>query len=184
MRFFTALDIAPEQRRQIAELRSNLPGATWTPVENYHLTLRFLGEIRSRAMAEEIDFALMRIESKPFTLHLGGTGIFHTPRGDKLWIGVQPNDTLTLLQARIESAMRRIGLPPEKRRFQPHISIAHMEAGADAMAARWMQVHNLLHLEPMPVDRFTLFQSHLSSDAPVYENCAEYLLDRRFAAVI
>ncbi|AQS89250.1 2'-5' RNA ligase [Neoasaia chiangmaiensis NBRC 101099] len=182
MRLFTALDIAPPQKKVLASMRGSLPGAIWLPPESYHVTLRFLGEIESRHTAEEIDFALSRITAVPFALQLNGTGLTTTGRGRKLWIGVERSDELLRLQARIESALRRIGLVPDKRRFQPHVVIAHLPD--DTLVERWMQIHNLGRYDPMPIDRFALFESHRGPDAPHYENCAEYLLDPKAVSLV
>ncbi|WP_256888156.1 RNA 2',3'-cyclic phosphodiesterase [Acidomonas methanolica] len=174
MRLFTALEIASEQKLFLAERRVNLPGAIWTPPENYHLTLRFLGEIKSRHMAEEVDFALSRIEATTFTLQISGIGVTATPRGERLWFGVEPSERLVRLQSRIETALRRIGLSPDTRRFTPRVTVAYLPWSP--AAARWVQLNNLSRPEPMLVHSFTLFRSFLGTDAPHYENCADYPL--------
>ncbi|GAN53890.1 RNA 2',3'-cyclic phosphodiesterase [Tanticharoenia sakaeratensis] len=179
MRFFTAIELSDDQREQLADLRGSLPGATWVPPANYHLTLRFLGEITSRHQAEEIDLALSRVSCASFPLSLCGTGLFSGSRLDRLWIGVARCEALMQLQSRIETALRRAGLPPEKRRFQPHVTIAHMDPMAHDAVARWMQNYNLLSSPPVLVTSFTLFESLRGPDTPVYEPSALYPLDAK-----
>jgi len=174
MRLFTALDLPPPHRSALATLRSAIPGTLWVPPENYHLTLRFIGEITDRHRADEIDLALSRISCAALNLTLTGTGLFPGPRSDRLWVGIERNDALLHLQAKIDSALRRIGLPAEKRRFQPHVTIAHIEPGADERVAAWMQNHNLFRSPTEQIDHFTLFQSFRGPDAPTYEPGAEY----------
>lgn len=180
MRFFTALEIAPSQKQFLAGLRTTIPGTSWVPIENYHLTLRFVGEVRSRHMADEIDFALSRVQSTPFDLHLGGIGVTTTPRGQRLWMGAEPNESLKRLQARIESALRRIGLAPDTRRFIPHVTLAHAQWGPQA--ERWVQLHSLMRAEPMTIDHFTLMESYRGADFPHYESCVDYPLEPRLLA--
>ena len=66
MRLFVALDLPWTVRTQLAGLASGLPGARWVPAENYHLTLRFIGEVPAWR-AEEIDAALAGLRGRVIT---------------------------------------------------------------------------------------------------------------------
>ncbi|MFT9298471.1 MAG: RNA 2',3'-cyclic phosphodiesterase, partial [Gluconobacter sp.] len=68
MRLFVALDLSPSQREALALLRGTLPGVQWVPSENYHLALRFIGEITYRYMMGEIDLALYRLSWEPLDI--------------------------------------------------------------------------------------------------------------------
>ncbi|GAB6853831.1 RNA 2',3'-cyclic phosphodiesterase [Asaia astilbis] len=179
MRLFTALDLASEHKRLLSSLRRPIPGVIWYPPQTYHLTLRFMGEIRARPQLEEIDHALSAISVPPFDLELAGVGVFSRPTRSRLWVGVPPSEPLTALQAKIESALRRAGLPPEKRRFTPHISLGVFQGDQSPEIVRWVQTHNLLRGAEAHVEHFTLFHSHKTSDEPHYEPCADYPLDLR-----
>ena len=76
MRLFVALDLPWELRQRLAALSGGgIPGARWVPPENYHLTLRFIGETPGHR-AEEIDIALATLRARGFSLTLAGVGTF------------------------------------------------------------------------------------------------------------
>ena len=93
-----------------------------------------------------------------------------------LWAGVVRNERLDHLQGKIETALQRIGLEPERRRFQPHVSLARVDGVAEAVLAGWVQAHNLLRTEPVTIDSFTLFSSQPGPDQPVYTAEVDYAL--------
>ena len=176
MRLFVALDLPFALREHLSRLCGGLPGARWIPPENYHLTLRFIGET-TNPVAEEIDHALATLRGRRFTLALAGTGIFE--RGGRtvaLWAGVVREPALEHLQSKIETALHRVGLQAERRRFQPHVSLARVDGVPPDRLAGWVQAHNLLRTEPAPIDHFTLFSSQLGKDQAVYTPEVEYAL--------
>ena len=176
MRLFVALDLPWEVRRQLSQLATGLPGARWLPPENYHITLRFLGEMPAHR-AEELDHTLAALRGKRFSLKLGGVGVFEKAgRPQALWVGVERSQQLDHLQAKIETAVQRIAFEPERRRFTPHVSVARLDNAPPAKLAEWVQRHNLLRAEPVAVEHFTLFSSYLSKDGAAYTAEVEYPL--------
>ena len=67
MRLFVAIPLPDHVRRQVGLLCAGLPGARWVPLENLHITLRFLGELSGGAM-DDVDAALAGISAPRFTL--------------------------------------------------------------------------------------------------------------------
>lgn len=177
MRLFIALDLPSEHKRLLSALRRSLVGVTWYPPQTYHLTLRFIGDVRSRPMMEEIDHALAAIAVDPFEFAPNTVGVDELGPRPRLWAGIAPSPGLVTLQGRIEAALRRCGIAPEKRRFQPRIALGSTSGEAGIDIVRWIQAHNLLRGKPVIMERFTLFRSHRTPDAPHYEACAEYPLD-------
>ena len=174
MRLFVALELPDEIRDGLAGLRGGLPGARWLPPANYHLTLRFIGEVPPIA-AEEADEALASIRAKPFALSLAGLGTFEkNGRVSALWVGVEKTDSLVFLQAKVETALQRIGLEPERKRFAPHVTLARTDRAAPDKAIAFVQAHNLFRAAPVPVDGFTLYSSRLGKEQAVYEREVEY----------
>ncbi|MFM7689567.1 MAG: RNA 2',3'-cyclic phosphodiesterase, partial [Alphaproteobacteria bacterium] len=107
LRLFVALALPASLRAEIAGLAGGIPGARWVPPENYHLTLRFIGEIEPWR-AQEVDDALAAIRARPFTLQLAGVGTFEKAgRIQSLWVGAERNDALTHLQTKVETALQR-----------------------------------------------------------------------------
>src|ERR1700735_5739646 len=74
-RLFTGLEIPPMVAQSLAMMRGGLPGARWIDAENYHLTLRFIGDIDD-ALAREIAGVLARVHRRPFELRLDGVTSF------------------------------------------------------------------------------------------------------------
>ena len=176
MRLFVALDLPQAARACLARLGTGLPGARWLPPENYHLTLRFLGEMPAHR-AEELDAALAALRGRGFTLQISGVGVFEKAgRPQALWAGIERNPRLDHLQAKIETAGQRVGFEPERRRFTPHVTVARLDNAPPNTLAEWVQAHNLLRAEPVSVEHFTVFASRLGKDAAVYTSEVEYAL--------
>jgi 2'-5' RNA ligase len=178
MRLFVALDLPWLLRERLASLSAvAVPGARWVPAENMHLTLRFIGETPAHR-AEDIDHALTALRVRSFAVTLTGVGTFaKAGRPTALWVGVDRNPQLAHLQNKIETALQRCGLEPERRKFQPHVTLARLDNPAEAKLAAFVQMHNLFKAEPMPVQHFTLFSSRLGKEQSVYTAEVEYPLD-------
>ena len=177
MRLFVALDMPWSVREQLAALSgAGIPGARWVPPENYHLTLRFIGDIPGH-VARDVDDALLAIRARGFALTLTGMGTFAKGGvSNALWVGVERTPSLDHLRNKIETALQRCGLEPERRRFQPHVTLARLDNPAEGKVAAFVQAHNLFRTEPIPVEHFTLFSSLLNKDHAVYRAEVEYEL--------
>jgi 2'-5' RNA ligase len=177
MRLFVGLDLPWPVRERLSGLAwAGIEGARWVPTENYHLTLRFIGETPGY-MAEEIDHALAALKPRAFPLTLSGLGTFS--RGGKvsaLWVGVEKCPELDHLRGKIETALQRIGLEPERRRFQPHVTLARLDNVTEAKVAGFVAAHNLFRADPIAVEHFTLFSSRLGKEQAVYTAEVEYEL--------
>jgi 2'-5' RNA ligase len=176
MRLFVALDLPWTLRERLSGLSLGLQGARWVPPENYHATLRFIGEVQ-RHMAEEIDMALAGVRARTFPLVLAGVGTHEKAgRSTALWVGVERNPALDHLQGKIETALQRVGLPPERRRFAPHVTVARLDNAAEPKLGAWVQAHNLFRSDPMHMEHFTLFSSRLGKEQSAYTAEVEYSL--------
>lgn len=176
MRLFVALDLPWEVKEELSDLSFNLTGARWVPTDNFHLSLRFIGEA-NRLQAEEIDLALATLRGRSFGFSLSGLGWFEKAgRVSCLWAGVERNEHLTRLQAKVETALHRIGLAPDRRRFTPHVALARMDMPVSPNLAAFVQANNLYRSAPIRADNVTLFSSFLGKDQPTYTPEAEYAL--------
>ena len=175
MRLFAGIDLPWELRHRIAALStSGIQGARWVPPENYHLTLRFIGEVPPH-VAEEIDLSLAALRGKRLDLTLAGVGTFSkSGRANTLYVGVERNPRLEHLQSKIETALQRAGLEPERRRFQPHVTLARLDNPPEFKLVAFVQAHNLFRADPFAVEHFTLFSSQLGKEQSVYTAEVEY----------
>ena len=176
MRLFVALELPLAMRLQLATLSGGVPGARWVKVENYHLTLRFIGEVPP-FRAEEIDWALSELKARQFPLQLAGIGMFEKAgRVTSIWVGVVRDPRLDLLQAKIETALQRIGFDPERRRFAPHVTLARLDRPVTPKTTEFVQRHSLFRSDTLLVTYFTLFSSRLGKESAAYYSEAEYYL--------
>ena len=92
-RLFTALEIPREAALSLSLLRGGLPGARWIDVENYHITLRFIGDVEGH-VADEVANALDRVRRSSFSLTLSGVGAFGGKKPHSVWAGVSASPDL------------------------------------------------------------------------------------------
>jgi 2'-5' RNA ligase len=174
MRLFVGLDLPWPIRERLSQFGGGIQGARWVPPENYHITLRFIGEVPAHK-AEELDLALAALRARSFSISLTGVGTFEKAgRPVALWVGVERNPQLELLQSKIETVCQRSGLEPERRRFTPHVTLARLDNAMEAKLAAFVQANNLFRSEPVPIGHFTMFSSRLGKEASVYTAEVEY----------
>lgn len=168
IRLFVGLELPFTVRDRLADLAEGLPGARWVAPELFHLTLRFIGEVAGRT-ADEIDAALEGVKAPAFRMALAGVGVFGGADPHTLWAGVVANPALAGLAQRVETALRRAGVAPETRRFQPHVTLARLRGTPQEKLAAYVMRHNLFGTEEFPVTGMTLFSSHPGGEGPHYE---------------
>lgn len=175
IRLFAGLTLPPSLRQTLGLLAGGLPGARWIPPENLHLTLRFIGEV-DEALADDIDGQLAGIRARTFTLDLEGLGTFESGRrAYHVWIGVKRAAALMHLQEKIETAVVRAGAAPERRHFQPHVTLARLKDPPLGRLQNFIAAHNLFQAT-MTVSHITLFSSHLGHGNPIYRAECDYPL--------
>lgn len=176
IRLFVALDFPIDVRERLAGLGGGVPGARWTDAENLHLTLSFIGEV-PEDRAADLSVELAAVRGAPFDLTLDGVGSFGSGRGARvLWAGVSPSEALSQLQGRIESAITRLGLPVDGRRFTPHVTLARLSRAPTERVGRFLAERGLFRAGPFPIDHFTLYQSLRGKEAAVYRPLRVYPL--------
>ncbi|THV22364.1 RNA 2',3'-cyclic phosphodiesterase [Peteryoungia ipomoeae] len=157
-RLFTALEIPRNAAMSLSLLRGGLPGARWIDVENYHITLRFIGDVDGRT-ADEIVDRLDRVDRPEFSLSLHGVGSFGSKKPHSIWAGVTPAPEMFALQAEIERICQRIGLPPDPRKFSPHVTLARLKASRNDEVGRYLTGRGDFQTLPFTVTRFVLLSS-------------------------
>ncbi|HEX4413263.1 MAG TPA: RNA 2',3'-cyclic phosphodiesterase [Lacipirellulaceae bacterium] len=184
LRTFIAVVASPEVRRsaaKVARLLGPVAGdVRWTPAENLHWTLQFLGEVdllEIPIVCNAVLAAAGGLES--FELECRGVGAFPAPdRPRNLWIGAGKGaQAMIALQAAIQAKLAALGFRGEARRYVPHLTLGR--AGRDsAPRALVRELASLAEYDAgaMLVDEVTVFSSQLKPDGPVYEVLARAAL--------
>ncbi|MFC0244865.1 RNA 2',3'-cyclic phosphodiesterase [Falsochrobactrum ovis] len=167
-RLFTALEIPRDAALSLSLLRGGLPGARWIDVENYHLTLRFIGDVEGH-IADEIAHALDRVKRPEFMLSLAGVDAFGTKKPHSIYAGVSASPDLIALQAEIERICQRLGLPADPRKFTPHVTLARLKSNVRIDdVARYLSGRGNFTTLPFKVGRFVLMSSRESTGGGPY----------------
>ena len=163
------IDLLLDTMEGIAALR-------WQDDEQLHLTLRFIGEVE-RPLAEDLAAALKTLRFAPFEIRIAGVGRFDHYKRGALWAGVEPRAPLAALAAKIERICVGVGLPPERRAYHPHITLARWGRGAGDMLDPFIATHAARRSAEFPVDSVTLYESRLGQGGAAYTAIAHYPLD-------
>jgi len=174
-RLFTGLEIPRSVADELAMLRGGLPGARWIDPENYHVTLRFIGDIDD-AMAREIASMLGQVRRRGFEMRFDGLSSFGGKRPRAVIAVVPPVAPLVELQAEHERIMQRVGLEPEGRKYSPHVTLARLRDSSSRQVADYLAARGPLNFLTFPVSRFVLFSSRASVGGGPYVVEAAYPL--------
>lgn len=166
-RLFSGLEIPSEIAERLAMLRGGLEGARWVEPDNYHITLRFIGDVDG-AEAERFSEALGQIEANAFSLTLDGLGSFGRGRPRAVWAGVAPSAPLEALHRAHEQAALSAGLEREGRNFHPHVTLARMRTGKAPEVARYLADNGAFLSDNFPVTRFVLYSARGGSGGGPY----------------
>lgn len=175
-RLFVAIRPPQEVRDLLIDAMDDSPALRWVGDEQLHLTLRFIGEVE-RPAADDIAAALGSLRSPAFDLAVAGVGKFEQRNGGALWAGVEPRAPVAALAAKVERAVQRAGLEPERRAFHPHITLARWNRRNAEAVDDFLRRNGQLRSGPFAVDEFILFESRLSRHGPHYEGVAAYRLE-------
>lgn len=174
-RLFVAVPMPEEVSAELERLAIGLPGIRWTDPEQYHLTLRFIGDVE-HSLFYEIGEALAGIAHPPFELTLQGLGTF-PPRGEPhtLWVGVAESEPLQVLRRKVERTLREVGVENERRNFQPHVTLGRIrEPLPEARFGSWLARRSLFRTAPFPVSAFDLYSSLLRPEGAEHVVEASY----------
>lgn len=166
-RLFTGIEIPSGIALALGMLRGGLPGARWIDSENYHITLRFLGDIDDR-MANDAASILADIQKPAFDLHFEGLASFGGRKPRSVYAAVAAEPALNDLQYEHERLMRRIGLEPETRKFTPHVTLARLRQTSSLDVADYLSARGYFRTAPFTVSRFVLFSSRASTGGGPY----------------
>ena len=176
IRLFAAIALPESIRRHLSILCAGVPGARWQQYDQFHLTLRFIGEVDG-ALGNDISGALDGISMPGFDLALSGVGTWGDKRkSHALWAGVRPSEPLMRLRNKIENALVRAGVEPDRRKFHPHVTLARTGASPAHRIGEFIAGHGAFATQSFAVNEFVLFSSFLSHSGAIYTPEASFPL--------
>ena len=176
MRVFVGINFTKKQRikmhRAASALRTRALPVRWVEPENFHVTLKFLGEVR-RGQTEKVLGAMERAVSgtPPFQAKIRGFGAFPTVRRpDVIWLGVEACPEMRCLKQDLEWSLGDVGFTSESRSFHPHITLGRVrdEGGPGAFRNLDEAFSELDFDEVVRVRSIDLIRSHVSAEGPRY----------------
>lgn len=175
LRLFAALPIRPDIGDYLTPLQQGVSGASWRPRANFHITLRFFGDVDSN-LAYDLDLALADIKAPQMKLSLAGAGWFGRREPSALWAGLAYDKRLADLAGQCERVARRLGLPVEKRKFMPHVTLAYCHGTLPEEAAKFADKNQGFSTPEFWADRFHLYSSQMGHGPSRYRAEADYPL--------
>ena len=181
LRLFVAVDVPHEVLDELAAVvdpkRSTIEGARWAPLENQHITLKFLGSVETSMLAgvtEACERASRAVA--PTHIRVVGMGAFPNARRARvIWAGIEDDDgVLTKLAMGLDEALAPLGFDPEKRAFTPHLTLARLKAPGDV---RGFIDEVSFGSAAVPVRELHLYRSHLSPKGARYEIVRTFVLE-------
>lgn len=185
VRVFIAIDIEdPLLVSRLARLRDTVvaTGVPMKPVEeeNFHITLRFIGEVDSSRVETIKEHVLSALDFRRFVLELKGLGAFPTPsRPRVVWVGVSKGfDEVRRVRDSVESRLRNLGFRPESKEFHPHVTLARIKGSKNISSlVRVLNDYSDTIVGEMTVSSIRLKKSTLTPRGPIYETLAEARLE-------
>ena len=176
MRLFIALNLTKKQRTRIHRaarpLRNEEIPVRWIQPENFHVTLKFLGELRHEKVST-VEEAITKVatSTRSFSTSLTGFGAFPTIRRPRvIWLGVGANAELRCLKQDLEWTLGDVGFEAETRAFHPHVTLGRAAASDGAGAFRGLDelMAGLEFDGELKVRTIDLMRSHLSREGARY----------------
>ena len=168
-RIFIGLQFPRAICDELKNLRGGVISANWVADENYHLTLRFLGECDNN-LVDDVCLTLSQIRSCSFTLQLQGVNHFKKKGVVKsLWVGIVKNPSLTALKTEIDTILQNINIKKERRAFYPHVTLAKLSNPRLSEVTFFEQMNNLYCSKKFPTNYLTIFESYSLKGGSTYQ---------------
>lgn len=175
-RLFVAIDLPEDRRSRLEALRTDTLSARWTPPEQYHLTLRFIGDVTER-QAEAVQQALATVAGTSFEIQSPGLGVFPSRRKPRvLFASIQRADALMKLQQRIDAALLSAGVDRADKPFHPHVTVARLKRARPQTVRHYLRDRQDFTLPPFPVEAYVLYESDLTPEGALHTPLATFPL--------
>jgi len=178
MRLFTALDVPDALRAQIARLRApEALDGRWVPPEQYHVTLRFIGET-SPDGADRLAAQLDRVQAPPVEVVPHGLDVLPSRRRPSvLIVGFERAEALLTLYETVSEVLESEGLEPEDRSYRPHVTLARVRDVSAEAVHRFLNRHEAGDLPSFRAEAFHLYESTLTPEGAVHERRRSFPLE-------
>lgn len=167
-RLFIGLEIPPLQRAAIALRQSGLPETRWIEPTDFHITLRFIGDVTPKqadAIVEALDSKLWHAPHIAFD----GLETFGKSKPKSLYAKVVEDEALMRLAASLERMMQSLGLPANGQKFTPHVTLARFRNAIQPIAvAHYLSQCAPLSAPPFRPKRFVLYSAKESTGGGPY----------------
>ncbi len=168
-RLFVAIDAPPSWHAPLHAIVDDAFPARWTPPEQYHVTLRFIGEVPT-ARTAAVEAALTGVQVAPFTLKTHGLLAFPSRRRPRvLAVGIEKTPPLARLHAAVGEVLDLVGISPETRPYRPHLTVARLKGAPPEAVHAYVRAHEDVQLDPFSVQHFHLYESTLHPDGARHE---------------
>ena len=181
MRLFTAIDLSSEVVENLDELLGRLrPTARikWSRLANLHITTKFIGDWPEERL-DELAGALGSVP-KPGAIPVSvrGLGWFPNPRAPRVfWAGIEAGDGLLRLARDTDGRTRELGIPAERKRYSPHLTLARVKGPADLSVLRGaIEAIEPAEFGSFTAEKFFLYQSELRPEGSSYTKLAGFPL--------
>ncbi len=174
-RLFTGLEIPAESAAALASARGGVFGARWIEPSDYHITLRFIGDVDLRA-ARDVADTLAEVRRSPLAVRFEGLSWFGADKPRAIVARIRGSAPLIELQSEHERRLRRIGLAPDARNFTPHVTLARLRSVSPAAVADYLSARGALVAPSFEAERFVLFSARDSVGGGPYVVEAAYPL--------
>lgn len=180
IRAFIAIELSKDLHQPLQQVSDTLQEEMqdlplrWVPVTNIHLTLKFLGDVSETNL--DLIKEMLQGEArqhKPFEIGIGNLGAFpNMARPRVTWVDVEVPDEVFVLQRRIVSQVSRLGYAPDKKEFNPHLTLARVSRNATPLEIRGigevLRKQKIGYLGAARITEVVLYRSDLQKDGAVY----------------
>lgn len=175
-RLFIAVDLPEEQAAALQALKEEKLNARWTPQEQYHITLRFIGDVDD-ATASQIAAALREITLQGFELRGEGLDVFPSRRRPRVLVAaIDDHPRLHRLKEETDRVVNRFVEEENSKTFHPHVTFGRLKRGRPQDIRSYLKDRASFRLDPFPIREFRLYRSDLGAGGAVHTVLESYPL--------
>ncbi|UDQ98562.1 RNA 2',3'-cyclic phosphodiesterase [Lentisphaerota bacterium WC36G] len=178
MRYFIAIDIPKELRLEIKRYCQKYNKVKWQPQNNQHITMRFMGEIKTNDKLEDIKESLNKVMYAPFRTYVSGYDFFPTAKSPSVFtLSLEASKEFIGFKSEIDGALRDHGVLADRKTFKPHITLCRFKRGSHKKIVKQMTEHFADFPElDFEIDSFHLYESRLTKGVTTHTKLESYSL--------